>query len=383
MLAECILRNVGKIVAISLGYGIIAVQIVHFVILCLYALTIVLYIRSRYNWLNLKVEANYQAISQKSSVLIQAVAWIVFNHTDIMVLTVVTRDLKLVSVYSVYALVFEAVQNVNNTVRNSYQHKIGYYSQSSKKDLSVYFRNYSTIIYAFTYACFAATYFLTTPFIRLYTLGVADTNYLIRFLPELFVIYKILYCIRATNRQLIEAGGHFKATQGIALREYRRLLAGGPGASELGALALFNVLLFVPFGFFLAAERALRRGNDGGVVRMAAVCGFACSLLLETLQFVLRRGTCELDDLLHNTIGAVLGALLWKAAQALYLNIKRSSARDRRTEIFHPNPLRPPQRSENLSAPRAGLGRAAPLCKDPSGQRDLISPVLRMAAGGA
>lgn len=107
---------------------------------------------------------------------------------------------------------------------------------------------------------------------------------------------------------------------------YRRLFAGGPGASEWGALALFNCLLFMPFGFLLAAERKMRRGNGG--VRMAAVCGFAYSLLLETLQLVLRRGTCELDDILHNTIGAVLGALLWKAAQALYLNIKRSSARD-------------------------------------------------------
>ena len=107
---------------------------------------------------------------------------------------------------------------------------------------------------------------------------------------------------------------------------YRRLLAGGAG--EWGALALFNCLLFMPFGFFLAAELTLWRGNDGGVVRMAALCGFAYSLLLETLQLVLRRGTCELDDILHNTIGAVLGALLWKAAQALYLHIKRSSARD-------------------------------------------------------
>ena len=112
------------------------------------------------------------------------------------------------------------------------------------------------------------------------------------------------------------------------LHSYRRLLAGGLGASELGALALFNCLLFMPFGFFLAAELTLWRGNDGGVVRMAALCGFAYSLLLETLQLVLRRGTCELDDILHNTIGAVLGALLWKAAQALYLHIKRSSARD-------------------------------------------------------
>ena len=109
---------------------------------------------------------------------------------------------------------------------------------------------------------------------------------------------------------------------------YRRLLAGGPGALEWGALALFNCLLFMPFGLLLAAERKMRRGNSVGAVRMAAACGFAYSLLLETLQLVLRRGTCELDDIFHNTIGAVLGAMLWKAAQALYLHIKRSSARD-------------------------------------------------------
>ena len=106
---------------------------------------------------------------------------------------------------------------------------------------------------------------------------------------------------------------------------YRRLLAGGPGASEWGALALFNCLLFMPFGFFLAAERTLRRGNNGGV-RMAAVCGFAYSLLLETLQLVLRRGTCELDDILHNTIGAVLGALLWLLLRRIVCNLRKNDS---------------------------------------------------------
>lgn len=112
----------------------------------------------------------------------------------------------------------------------------------------------------------------------------------------------------------------------IPLRTWRKVLDRNAGSFEWACLALFNCLLFLPLGFLAAAERSLRRGPGGGPVRAAALCGFAVSLLMETLQLVLRRGTFELDDLLHNTLGAVLGALLWRGASALLARMQRRNA---------------------------------------------------------
>lgn len=63
---------------------------------------------------------------------------------------------------------------------------------------------------------------------------------------------------------------------------------------------LFNVLLFVPLGFFLG----IRQG-----VRIAAMCGFLASLTVEVCQFLFFSGRAtDIDDLILNTTGAALGA---------------------------------------------------------------------------
>ncbi len=60
-----------------------------------------------------------------------------------------------------------------------------------------------------------------------------------------------------------------------------------------------NLLWFAPAGVLVKLR--------GGRLRQAALAGFGLSLLVETLQFVLGSGVSELDDLILNSLGAVLG----------------------------------------------------------------------------
>ena len=59
-----------------------------------------------------------------------------------------------------------------------------------------------------------------------------------------------------------------------------------------------NVVLFIPLGV------ALKWSG----VRDMKKAGFLASLLIEVLQFTFALGTFECDDLIHNTLGAVIGA---------------------------------------------------------------------------
>lgn len=59
-----------------------------------------------------------------------------------------------------------------------------------------------------------------------------------------------------------------------------------------------NVVLFIPLGV------ALKCGGMKNVKK----AGFFASLLIEVLQFTFALGTFECDDLIHNTLGAVIGA---------------------------------------------------------------------------
>ena len=71
---------------------------------------------------------------------------------------------------------------------------------------------------------------------------------------------------------------------------------------------ILNILLFVPLGYMLPCifkklQKALR-----GVV----LIGFFCSLLIETVQLITHLGWFDLDDLLNNTIGCVLGVTFYR-----------------------------------------------------------------------
>ena len=60
-----------------------------------------------------------------------------------------------------------------------------------------------------------------------------------------------------------------------------------------------NLIVFMPLGYLLEKK--------GISWQRTILVGFLCSLLIETGQFVLGSGVAETDDILLNTIGAVLG----------------------------------------------------------------------------
>lgn len=79
-----------------------------------------------------------------------------------------------------------------------------------------------------------------------------------------------------------------------------------------------NILLFVPLGIllFLLAKP----------FRKAAVSlftGAACSLVIETIQFLTHLGRFELDDILTNTIGMLIGFLLCRCLILVFRRLKQ------------------------------------------------------------
>ena len=80
---------------------------------------------------------------------------------------------------------------------------------------------------------------------------------------------------------------------------------------------LGNIATFLPIGFFpmLLFSRM--------TVKKASAVGFCASLFIEVCQIAIQRG-CDVDDLLLNTLGALLGALLYRL-----LSLKWKEAFDR------------------------------------------------------
>lgn len=73
---------------------------------------------------------------------------------------------------------------------------------------------------------------------------------------------------------------------------------------------LGNIILFMPFGFVIPLLWKIS-------AKKAVLIGFLASLFIETCQLFLARGT-DVDDLILNTFGALLGALLFKILQRAF-----------------------------------------------------------------
>lgn len=68
-----------------------------------------------------------------------------------------------------------------------------------------------------------------------------------------------------------------------------------------------NILMYLPFG--ILAPACFRKLERPWVCVLTA---FASSVLLEWIQLLTHRGYCQLDDVVTNTAGALVGWCLWR-----------------------------------------------------------------------
>jgi VanZ family protein len=90
----------------------------------------------------------------------------------------------------------------------------------------------------------------------------------------------------------------------IPLHTYWKIFSGGH--PELERSGLMNVLLFYPGGLLLAGLLP-RHGSYRRRMICAVICFGLFSLSIELSQYFFQLGTAEIDDVLHNTLGAAAG----------------------------------------------------------------------------
>lgn len=85
---------------------------------------------------------------------------------------------------------------------------------------------------------------------------------------------------------------------------------------------ILNILMFVPFGFLLPFL-----SKKFQAFWKTYLAGFAFTLFIEVVQLILRRGIFELDDLMNNTVGAMIGYGCYRIVLLIITLIKRDKAK--------------------------------------------------------
>lgn len=206
-----VLTDVCRVVLLMMGKSIVAVQATYLVFNLIKMLYIAWYIKRNYPWIDLRVKPNFQAISQKSAVLVHQVSSLVFSHTDVLLLTFVC-GLKTVSIYSMYATIYGMVGNLISIVSGSVQSALGQIYNNDRKRFVELQDAYETYFLALVFGLLAIASIFMLPFMALYTKG-ADINYIDWKLPVLFTTYQLLNYGRTPSHNPIGFAGKFKETQ--------------------------------------------------------------------------------------------------------------------------------------------------------------------------
>lgn len=125
------------------------------------------------------------------------------------------------------------------------------------------------------------------PILFVYFVGVVYLTFLIR---ESRSIYHLILSPFYAAKEAIELGGPWFF---LGIKVVKPELLEG---------IVLNVLLFIPFGYLLPL--IWRRADHWWKVMLI---GLIASALIEALQLVLQRGFADVDDLINNTLGTLVG----------------------------------------------------------------------------
>ncbi len=206
-----VLTSVSKIILLTIGCDVLSLQVVYFVISIIKMLFIYIYIKKNYSWINVKSEPNYKALSQKNSVLVHQISFLIFSNTDILLITYFL-GLKEVSVYSMYLMFFTYVNVFATQIYNGFTFRLGQIYNSSIELYKKYHDIFEVFYLLIVFVMFTMTYVFVVPFLELYTKGITDINYLDYKLAFLFFFMQVLSCGRNSSIMVINYAGHFKNT---------------------------------------------------------------------------------------------------------------------------------------------------------------------------
>ena len=206
------------VLLMKLNQSIFIVKLGSSIVYFLSPLFLNFYVRKKYD-LTSNCEADNSPLKNRSAVMFHSIANIVHQNTDVVLLTLFT-DAKIISVYSVYYLVVGKMRTLLNSLTSGFEAAMGnMWAKKEYDSLETAFSGVEYICYSFSFVIFSCVAILLVPFIKLYTSGVADVQYVRIDFAALVIVAEMIFCIRQPYLCLVQAAGFYNETKKGAIFE--------------------------------------------------------------------------------------------------------------------------------------------------------------------
>ena len=98
---------------------------------------------------------------------------------------------------------------------------------------------------------------------------------------------------------------------GFELQPFQYFFSSGSTYKKMALIYSFlNILLFVPYGFLYSFGKWMQKKFRIQLL-LSFLIALGSSLVIEMLQLITQRGYYEVEDLICNTLGGLIGTLCW------------------------------------------------------------------------
>ncbi len=185
------------------------------------------YVRRNYPYINYKAKPNVHALDQRWDALFLQVLGAAQTGAPVLLATVFT-SLTEVSIYSIYNMVFTGINGVLSIFVNGLSSGFGdVIARKETKTLQHSYKDFEFIYYIIITIVYTVAAVMLLPFIRLYTRGITDANYIQPIIALLFVVNGLLYNLKTPQGMLVIAAGMFKETRYRSLAQALIIIVGG------------------------------------------------------------------------------------------------------------------------------------------------------------
>lgn len=278
-------NTVITVLLIKLGFGIHVVKLVSALIYISRPIIQSIYVQKKYdidikNAKEIKIKNRWQGLSQH-------IAAVIHNNTDVTILTLFSKNMAEISVYSVYYLVVTGIKKIIQSFTGGIDASFGdMYVKEEYENLKRSFRIYELFFHTITTIVFTCCIILIVPFVSVYTKDVSDVNYIRPLFGCLIVLSEFMYSIRLPYSSLTLAVGHFKETMK------------GAWVESIVNITL-SIILVIKFGIVGVA-----------IGTLAAMLIRTFEFMYHTSKYVLKSGLVETFKRLPIIVSQVLIAVL-------------------------------------------------------------------------
>lgn len=214
-----LLNFVVCLILIKVGCSIHIVKLASVASLILRPLVLSIYCKRKYKLKKVKLDKNENLLPQKWSGLGVHIAYYLHRNTDTFLLTIFL-SLTMVSVYSVYNMVISGILTIIGSLSIGIEAAFGnMYANQEFDTLKDRFKTYMLYYQFLCTFLFSATMVLIIPFVKIYTAGIDDANYIQPIFALFFVMSEFVYCFRVPYNDLMVATDSFKKIQWGAFGE--------------------------------------------------------------------------------------------------------------------------------------------------------------------